>query len=123
MKENDGLTEASSTDVGSSVPKVLRVGKGVTIIEVKVPTLTPCHTVASNNSGNSMASGAGNNVLVPSQPVLPKQVFFPSGYVYKIGTGGSAAGSVGGGKIYQAVQVGTVIKLVPLCNNSLSITK
>lgn len=113
----------TSTDVGSSVPKVLYIGKGVTVIEVKLPALTPCHTVPSNNSGNLMASGAGNNVLVPSHPVVPKQVSFPSGHVYKIGMGSSAGGSVGGGNIYQAVQVGTVIKLVPLCNNSLSITK
>jgi hypothetical protein len=123
VKETDGLTEASSTDVGKSVPKVLCVGKGVTIIEVKLPPLTQCHTVPSNNYGNLMASGAGNNVLVPSQPVVPKQGCSPSSYVYKIGTGGSAEGSVGGGNIYRAVQVGTVIKLVPLCNNSLSITK
>jgi hypothetical protein len=123
VKETDGLTEASSTDVGSSVPKVLCIGKGVTVIEVKLPALPPCHTVPSNNSRNFVASGAGNNVLLPSQPIVPKQVSFPSGHVYKIGTGSSAAGSVGGGNIYQAVQVGTVIKLVPLCNNSLSITK
>lgn len=123
VKETDALTEASSTGVGSSVPKVLCIGKGVTVIKVKLPALTPCHTVPSNNSGNLMAIGAGNGVLVPSQTVVPKQVCTPSGYVYKIGTGNSAVGLVGGGNIYQAVQVGTVIKLVPLCNNSLSITK
>jgi hypothetical protein len=123
VNETDGLTEASSTDVGRSVPKVLCVGKGVTIIEVKLPALTQCHTVPSNNSGNLMAIGAGNSVVVPSRPLVPKQVCSPSGYVYKIGRGGSAAGSVGGGNIYQAVQVGTVVKLVPLCNNSLSIHK
>lgn len=122
-KEIDGLTKASSTDVGSSVPKVVCIGKRVRIIGVKLPALTPCHTVPSNNSGNLMANGAGNNVVVPSRPVIPKQICFPSGYVYKIGKGSSAAGSVGGGNIYQAVKVGTVIKLVPLCNNSLSITK
>jgi hypothetical protein len=123
VKETDGLNEASPTDVGSSVPKVLCVGKGVTIIEVKVPALTPCHTVPSNNSGNLMASGAGSNVSVPSRPVVRKQVCCPPGYAYRIGTGGSAAGTVGAGNVYRAVQVGTVIKLVPLCNNSLSITK
>lgn len=120
VTEIDGSTEASSTDVGSSVPKVLCIGKGVTITEVKLPALTQCHTVTRNNSGNLMASGAGNNVLPPSQPVVPKQVCSPSGYIYKIGMVGSAAGA---GNIYQAIQVGTVIKLVPLCNNSLSITK
>jgi len=122
-KETDGLTEASSTDVGSSLPKVFCIGKGVTVIKVKLPALTPCRTVPSNNSRNLMASGAGKSVPVPSRPVIPKQVFSPSGYIYKFGTGDSAAGSAGGGNVYQAVQVGTVIKLVPLCNNSLSITK
>jgi hypothetical protein len=123
VKETDGLTEASPTDVGSSVPKVLCVGKGVTIIEVKVPALTPCHTAtSSNNSGNLMASGAGNRVSVPSRPVVRKQVCSPPGRVYRIGMGDSAAGSVGAGNLYRAVQVGTVIKLVPLCNNSPSIT-
>lgn len=122
-KETDGLTEATSTDVGSSVPKVFCIGKGVSVIEVKLPALTPCHTVLSNNSKNLMVSGGVKSVPVPSQPVVPKQVFSPSGYVYRFGTGDSAVGSVGGGNIYQAIQVGTVIKLVPLCNNSLSITK
>ena len=117
-KETDGLMEVPSTHVGSSVPKVLCIGKGVTIIEMKLPALTQCQTVPSNNSGSLMASGADNRVLVPSQPVCS-----PSGYIYKIGTGGSAAVSVGGGNIYKAVQVGTVIQLVPLCNNSLSSTK
>jgi len=123
VKETDGLTEASSTDVGNSVPKVFCVGKGVTVIEVKLPALTPCHTVPSNNSRNLTASGAGTSALVPSRPVVPKQVFSPSGCVYKFGTGDSAAGSAGVGNIYRAVQVGTAIKLVPLCNKSLSITK
>lgn len=123
VEETDGFSEASRTDVGSSVPKVLCVGKGVTIIEMNLPALTQCLTVPSNNSGNVTASAVGNSVLVPSQPVAPKQVCSPSGYVYQIGTGGSASGSVPGGNVYRAVQVGTVIQLVPLCNNSLSLTK
>jgi hypothetical protein len=116
VKETDGLT-----DVGSSVPKLLCIRKGVTVIDMKLPALTQWRTVPSNNSGNLMAGGAGNKVFVPAQPVVTKQVC--SGFVYKIGTGGSAAGSASAGKIYQAVQVGTVIQLVPLCNKSLSLPK
>jgi hypothetical protein len=118
VKETNGLT-----DVGSSVPKVLCMRKGVTVIDMRSPALTQCRTVPSNGSGNLMAGGAGNKLFVPARPVVPKQVCSPSGYVYKIGKGGGTAGLASGGKIYQAVQVGTVIQLVPLCNNSLSLPK
>lgn len=123
VKETDGLNEASSTHVSSSVSKALCIGKGMTIIEMKLPTLTQCHTVPSNNSGNVPASGVCNSLVVPSQPVVPKKVISPSGYIYQIGTGGSASGAIPGGNVYQVVEVGTVIQLVPLCNNALSLTK
>jgi hypothetical protein len=123
VEEPDGLHETSSTDVGSSVPKALCIGKGVTVIEMKLPGLTQYHTIPSDNSVNVMVSRVDNSIWVPSQLVLPKQACPPVGYVYQIGTGGNTSGSVPDGNIYQAVQVGSVVQLVPLCNNSVSLTK
>jgi hypothetical protein len=123
MKESDGslhsFKEVSSTNAGSIVPKVLHVKKGMKVIEFQLPVLTQCHTVPNNQSKIVMPNGVGNIVLVPSLPVFPKQVGTSSGSVQQIGAGGSASGMVG--KMYQAFQVGSVIQLVPMCNNSVSL--
>ncbi|XP_069675211.1 transcription factor E2F8-like isoform X2 [Periplaneta americana] len=88
------------TNIGS-VPKVFYVKKGMNVIELKFPVIGQYHVLANNH-----ANGVG---LAPSNSV-PKQVSIISS-------------NVAGMEFCQAVQVGSVMQLVPLCNNSVSLTK
>jgi hypothetical protein len=119
VKETGGvlhsLNEASSTNVGDIIPEK----KGTTVIEFKFPVLAQCHTVPSNHTRIVMGDRVGSNVFLPSLPIVPKQVGTPSGPVQETGTSNSAAGVMPVGKLYQAIQVGSVVQLVPLCNNSV----
>jgi hypothetical protein len=118
---NEG--SGSTMNVSNIVPKVKHVKKGSTIIELKVPALTQCHILPNNNSGIVIAGKNGDSMLVPSLPIVPKQTGNPASPVEQIDAGGSAAGTPPVAKLYRAIHVGSVVQLVPLCNNSMSLVK
>jgi hypothetical protein len=113
------MNEASATDVGSIVPKVLHVKKGTTVTELKLPALTQCHVLPNNNSGNVRPNRIGDIMLVPSLPIVPEQ----TSKLVSHDAGGSAAGTLPGAELYEAVRVESVLHLLPLCNNSVSHVK
>lgn len=113
------LNEASATNVGSIIPKVLHVKKGTTVTELKFPALTQCHILPNNNSGNVMANRIGDSMLVPSLPVVPEQ----TSNLASPDADGSAAGTLPVAELYEAIHIGSVVQLVPLCNNSVSLVK
>jgi hypothetical protein len=119
MKVTDGdlhnLDEVSAMNVGSNVPKVLFVKKGTILTELKLPALTQCHVLPNNNSGVLISNGIGDSMSVPTLPIVPEQT--------RNSAGSNAAGTLPVAKLYQAVQIGSVLHLVPLCNNSLSHVK
>lgn len=121
VKETDGvqhsLNEAPSAYVGNVIPEK----KGTIVIEFNFPVLAQCHTVPSNHTRIVMADRVGSSIFVPSLPIVPEQVSTPSSPVQQTGASSSAVGMTPVGKLYQAIQVGSVVQLVPLCNNSVSL--
>jgi hypothetical protein len=121
MKETGGilhsLNEASSINAGNIIPEK----KGTAVIELKFPVLAQSHTVPSNHTGVVMADGVGKSVFVPSLPIVPEKVDIALCPVQQTGASNSAADMIPVGKLYQAIQVGSVVQLVPLCNNSISL--
>jgi hypothetical protein len=112
------MNEASATNVGSIVPKVLHVKRGTTVSELKLPALTQCNILPNNNSGNVTANRIGDGMLVPSL-LVPEQI----GNLASIDESGSAAGTSPVPELYKAVRIGSVVQLVPLCNNYVSLMK
>ncbi|PNF35077.1 hypothetical protein B7P43_G09471 [Cryptotermes secundus] len=113
------LNEASVTNVGSIIPKALHVRQGTSVTELKFPALTQCHILPNNISGNVMADRIGGSMLVPSLPVVPEQ----TSKLVSPDADGSAAGTLPVAELYEAVCIGNMVELVPLCNNSVSLVK
>lgn len=113
------MNEASVTNVGGIVPRVLQVKQGTTVTELKLPALTQCHILPNNKSRNVTANRIGGSMLVPSLPVVPEQ----TNNLVSPDAGGIAAGTLPVAELYEAVCIGNVVQLVPLCNSSVSLVK
>jgi hypothetical protein len=98
----------SIMNVRSIVPEGSHMKEGTTVTELELPAHTP-----NNNSGILIASRIGDSTSASTLPIVPEQISDPA----------SAAGTLPVAKLYQAVRIGSVMHLIPVCNNSMSHVK
>jgi hypothetical protein len=82
MKPTDDVlqteNEGSIMNISSIFPEELDVNKGTTLIELKLPALTQCHILPSNNSGILIASRMGDSMSVSTLLIAPEQTSNPA---------------------------------------------